>query len=39
MGISGMGKQTNVQIAALISKMDVVRMPNLRNFGPREFKK
>jgi hypothetical protein len=35
MGISGMGRQTNVQIAALMAKMDVVRLPNLRNFGPR----
>lgn len=35
MGVSGMGRQTTVQIASIIAKMDVVRLPNLRNFGPR----
>jgi hypothetical protein len=35
MGISGMGRQLNINIAAILNKMDVVRLPNLRNSGPR----
>ncbi len=38
-GKSGMGRQTCLQIASIIAKVDIVRLPNLRNCGPREFKK
>jgi len=29
-GVSGVGRQTSLQLAALILKMDVLRLPTLR---------
>jgi len=34
-GVSGVGRQTNLQLAALILKMDILRLPTLRDFGTR----
>jgi dynein heavy chain 2 len=34
-GVSGVARQTNLQIAALILKMDILRLPTLRDFGAR----
>ena len=34
-GVSGVGRQTNLQLAALILKMEIVKLPTLREFTSR----
>lgn len=38
-GVSGVGRQVNLQLAALILKMEIIKLPTLREFTSREFKK
>lgn len=38
-GASGVGRQTVLLLATLILKMEVLRLPTVRDFGVREFKK
>lgn len=38
-GASGVGRQTTLLLAALTVKMDILKLPTVRDFGVREFKK
>ena len=38
-GRSGVGRQTSLQLATLILKLDLLRLPTPREFTAREFKK
>lgn len=38
-GASGVGRQTNLQLATLILKMELLKLPTLRDFTTREFRK